>query len=99
VASLADWQDDWAHTLHGVADSGKIVYLRSVTQFRDWLPHAYPKATTPRSSTPRHVHGWLAALVEPGRSDASRLVRLIAVRLWLGHCAADPPRATDGSRR
>lgn len=37
-----------------------------------------------------HVHEWLRSLADGGRSDGTRRVRLIALRLFLGYLASEP---------
>ena len=90
VESLSDLAEEWELTLDNVAATSRIVYLRSVRQFTTWLAGTYPELTEPGQITSRHVRGWLQSLAEAGRSDATRRVRLIALRLFFGYLASEP---------
>ncbi|GAA4674330.1 hypothetical protein GCM10023215_02380 [Pseudonocardia yuanmonensis] len=87
---LADWRDEWHDTLLDVAEETRTVYLRSVNQFLAWLTDEAPEVQAAKQITRQHVHRWLGSLAEAGRSESTRRVRLIALRLWLGYIAADP---------
>lgn len=90
VDALTDLSEEWELTLGEVSEGTRTVYLRSVRQFVEWLHAAHPDLTDPVDLTARHVHGWQRALGDAGRSRATRRVRLIALRLFLGYLATEP---------
>lgn len=87
---LSDYADEWAETLHGVSEQTKIVYQRSIRQFRMWLADEHPDVLQPGQITHRHVNNWLSKLKRDGRADSTRRVRLIALRLWLEYMTTEP---------
>jgi integrase len=87
---LADLAEEWELTLDNVSESSRIVYLRSVRQFTAWLAETHPDLTEPGQIQTRHVRAWLQSLADTGRSDGTRRVRLIAVRLFLAYLAGEP---------
>lgn len=83
--ALADLADEWRLTLQTVSEQTKIVYTRSVRQFREYLATEHPDVTGPEQVARRHVDGWLGHLADEGRSEGTRRVRLIAVRLFFAY--------------
>jgi integrase len=90
LAELAELAEEWALTLTAVSDQTKIVYARSVNQFLAYLTKHHPRLSDGAALTRKHVDGWMGELARQGRSEGTRRVRLIAVRLFLGYLVAEP---------
>lgn len=87
---LADLAEEWMLTLGTVTDSTRRVYARGVEQFRAWLADAHPDVVDPGQLARRHVDGWMRHLVDEGRSEATRRVRLITLRKFLDYLVDEP---------
>lgn len=85
-----DLASEWELVLGEVSKPTRVVYLRGVRQFAAWLAKAYPDGVDPAAVTARHVHEWQRSMADAGRSNATRRVRLIAVRLFFGYLLAEP---------
>lgn len=85
-----DLAAEWELVLGEVAKPTRVVYLRGVRQFAAWLADAHPEVVEPGAVTERHVHGWQRSMADAGRSNATRRVRLIAVRLFFAYLLAEP---------
>jgi site-specific recombinase XerD len=85
---LADYAAEWEFVLGGeVTASSRKIYLRAVRQFDEELD---PEITELDQITQRHVREWLASLASAGRSNATRRVRLIGLRLFFGYLVGEP---------
>lgn len=87
---LTSWLEEWELDLRAGTVGGEtvVVYLRSVRQFLAYLGETDPRVSVPADVTPAHVKGWYRHLIEQGRSEATRRVRGIALRLFFGYIAA-----------
>ncbi|OZM73959.1 integrase [Amycolatopsis antarctica] len=85
--TLADWLDEWQIVLDNGTVSAETteVYVRGVTQFITWARDAQPHVTAPEHIDRRHIDLWLGHLTRQGRKEATRRVRLLAVRFWLDY--------------
>lgn len=84
---LSDYAAEWEFVLGGeVTASSRKIYMRAVRQFGEWMD---PEITELDQITQRHVRGWLASLASAGRSDATRRVRLIGLRLFFGYLVGE----------
>jgi site-specific recombinase XerD len=90
VQSLRDLAEEWELTLGDVATPTRVVYLRGIRQFCDWLASTHPTLTDPNALTARHVRQWARSLADAGRSAATRRVRLISLRLFFDYLASEP---------
>jgi site-specific recombinase XerD len=97
MEGLFDLAEEWALTLGNVATGSRVVYLRGISQFDDWLATAHPELTDPSQIAARHVHGWLRSLADAGRSAATRRVRLISLRLFLDYLASEALVTTNAA--
>lgn len=88
--ALADLTKEWMLTLGTVTDATRAVYERGVDQFRTWLGDAHPDLTDPAELTRRHIDQWMRHLVDEGRSEATRRVRLITIRKFLDYLVDEP---------
>lgn len=89
METLTELAEEFELTLSQVSGESREVYLRGVRQFETWLAGAHPELTDPAQVTRAHAHSWLRSLADAGRSDATRRVRLIALRLFWGYLAAE----------
>lgn len=96
---LNDWLDEWVLELGAgrPGDETIKVYRRSIRQFLAWLRAEHPDVTVPGQLTRTHVRGWLAHLADKGKADATRRVRGIALRKWLGYVAGEPDSGLDSN--
>jgi site-specific recombinase XerD len=90
LEALADLADEWVLTLGTVSRPTVTVYARAIRQFRDWMATAHPDIVEPGQVSRRHVDGWLAHLTDQGRSEGTRRVRLIALRLFFEYLLGEP---------
>jgi len=91
VETLRDLGDEWDLTLGTVSDETRTVYARAVRQFAEWMAATHPGITDPSGIERRHVDGWMRFLADDlGRSESTRRVRLIALRLFLGYLVDEP---------
>jgi site-specific recombinase XerD len=95
--SLADWVDEWALRLKGdpTTEGTAKVYLRAANQFLAWLAAHDPDVTDPEQLTEKHCLGWMAHLGDLGRSDATRRVRAIGLRLWIDYMVREQDSGLD----
>lgn len=94
---LTDWLEEWELALRaGTVSAGTVtVYLRGVRQFLAHLDAGHSEVREPADVTRAHVQGWYRHLIEQGRSDATRRVRGIALRLFFAYIVGQP----DGDMR
>lgn len=71
-------------------DGTRVVYLRCIRQFIAHLNAEHPSVTDVTQVTKRHIEGWMRHLVGLGRKNATRRVRLLAVRFWFDYLATEP---------
>ncbi len=84
---LGSWVDEWGLELRSGTASGQTVtvYLRAARQFCGWLGEHAPEVTDPSQLTRKHCQGWMRSLTDAGKAEATRRVRGIALRLFLGY--------------
>lgn len=87
---LTDLAEEWGITLNTVSSETKVVYARSVRQFITYLSSDHPELAEPGDLTRKHIDGWMNHLIKAGRSEGTRRVRLIAVRLFLDYLVSEP---------
>lgn len=88
---LADLAEEWDLTLGTVSDETREVYLRAVAQFEVWLTREHPEVRHIGQLRRMHVDGWMRHLADDlGRSEATRRVRLIALRKFLAYLVSEP---------
>lgn len=87
---LADWVDEWAESLHtgNVTDQTITVYVRGARQFVEWFASTRPDASVADIDR-KACQRWLGKLADDGLSDATRRVRGIALRLFLGYVSSE----------
>lgn len=90
MEALTDLAAEWRLTLNTISEPSRVVYLRSIRQFADYLAQAHPDVVAPAQLGRRHVDGWMVHLTAAGRSEGTRRVRLIALRLFLDYLVAEP---------
>ncbi len=92
MEALSAWLDEWELSLRTgtVAEQSRITYVRGVRQFLAHLAAHHPDVTEPGAITRRHVESWMRALVDGGKAQATRRIRLKSLRLWLGYLAREP---------
>ncbi len=88
--TMTDLAEEWRLTLGTVSEPTRVVYARSVRQFHEYLAAHHPEVTEPEQVARRHVDGWLAHLTAAGRSEGTRRLRLIAVRLFFNYLLEEP---------
>ncbi|BBG04196.1 MULTISPECIES: tyrosine-type recombinase/integrase [Pseudonocardia] len=88
---LSDWVDEWAESLRtgNVTDATIVVYVRGARQFTQWLAATHPEASLADVDR-RTCQRWLGKLADDGLSEATRRVRGISLRLFLGYVASEP---------
>lgn len=93
---LMDLAEEWDLTLGTVSDKTREVYRRAVLQFSDWLGAEHPDVVAVEQLQRRHVDGWMRHLADGlGRSDATRRVRLIALRKFFAYLVSEPDIPMD----
>lgn len=93
-----DWLRDWRFSIQAQHRPQTItVYLRGVHQFAAHLAARHPDVRGPEDVQRRHVESWLAALVETGRSPATRRVRLMTLKAFYGWLLAEPGVTMPGN--
>jgi len=89
---------EWDLTRGTVSDASREVYQRAITQFGAWLAAEHPDATLVEHLRHRHVDGWMRHLADDlGRSEATRRVRLIALRKFLAYLVSEPDIPLDAN--
>ncbi|MDN5749171.1 MAG: tyrosine-type recombinase/integrase [Pseudonocardia sp.] len=79
-------------------DASREVYQRAITQLGAWLATEHPDATAVEHLRRRHVDGWMRHLADDlGRSEATRRVRLIALRKFLAYLGSEPDIPLDAN--
>lgn len=93
---LADWVDEWAESLHtgNVTDQTITVYVRGARQFVEWFASTRPDASVADIDR-KACQRWLGQLADDGMAEATRRVRGIALRLFLGYVAGEPDSGLD----
>lgn len=95
---LDDLAAEWDLTLGTVSDASREVYQRAIMQFGVWLAAEHPDATSVEHLRRRHVDGWMRHLADDlGRSEATRRVRLIALRKFLAYLVSEPDIPLDAN--
>ncbi len=88
---LLDLAQEWELTLGTVSKATRVVYLRGVRQFIDWLATAKPRFRSVADLRRAHVDAWMRHLADDmGRDEATRRVRLISLRLFLDYLVGEP---------
>jgi site-specific recombinase XerD len=89
---LVDWLDEWTLELQAgtVSKETIVVYTRAVRQFLTWLAAEHPVVTEPGGITRKHCQGWMRALNDAGKADATRRRAGIALRLFCGYLVGEP---------
>lgn len=87
---LADWVDEWAESLHtgNVTDQTITVYVRGARQFVEWFASTRPDAGVADIDR-KACQRWLGHLADDGMAEATRRVRGIALRLFLGYVSSE----------
>lgn len=99
MSDLSSWLDEWLLELEAgkPGDATIKVYARSVRQFLAWLAEAHPEVTDPADLDRTHARDWIRSLMQAGKADATRRVRGIALRKWLGYVASQPDSGMSGN--
>lgn len=92
LPAFTSWLEEWKLELSAGRPSEHTIkfYSLYVRQFLTWLRKAKPDVVRPDQLEWQHIRDWAIWQVEDGKAEATRRVRSIAVRKWLGYIASQP---------